>query len=263
MTQYVRFEHCGKTGYGIKNGETVEVLDRNFLEEAQPTGEVLKLADVKLLAPVAPPNIICIGLNYKAHGAEFGQKLPELPLIFLKTTTALTDPEKDIILPKIAPNCVDYEGELVIIIGKTAKNISMEEADDHIFGYTVGNDVSARDIQTKIDTQWCRGKSYDSFCPLGPAAVTGIDGDHLNIRTRLNGEIMQDSNTENLIFSVRYLVSFISRNMTLLPGTVIMTGTPSGVGFKRNPPVFLKPGDVVEIEIENIGTLRNTVTAEE
>ena len=186
-----------------------------------------------------------------------------LYLSTLKTTTALTDPEMNIFLPQIAPDCVDYEGELVIIIGKTAKNVSIEEADEYIFGYTAGNDVSARDIQTRIDTQWCRGKSYDTFCPLGPAAVTGIDGDRLNIRTRLNGEIMQDSNTENLIFSVRYLVSFISRNMTLLPGTVIMTGTPSGVGFKRNPPIYLKPGDVVEIEIENIGVLRNTVAPEE
>ena len=262
MTKYVRFEYKGKTGYGILNGGTIDVLDRNFLEDAKPTGEQLPTADVKLLSPVVPPNIICIGLNYKAHGAEFGSKLPDLPLIFLKTTTALAGPDDTILLPKIAPDCVDYEGELVIIIGKTAKNVSEEEADDYIFGYTVGNDVSARDIQTRIDTQWCRGKSCDTFCPLGPAAVTGIDGDHLDIRTRLNGEIMQDSNTENLIFSVRYLVSFISRNMTLLPGTVILSGTPSGVGFKRNPPVYLRPGDRIEIEIENIGTLRNTVAAE-
>ena len=264
MTKYVRFESNGKTACGIVNGETIDILDRNFLEEgAQPTGEQVKLADVKLLSPVVPPNIICIGLNYKPHAKEFGAaKLPELPLIFIKTTTALTGPDEPIILPKIAPDHVDYEGELVIIIGKTAKNVSEEDADQYIFGYTVANDVSARDVQTKIDTQWARGKSYDTFCPLGPAAVTGLDGDRLDIQTRLNGEIMQDSNTENLIFSVRYLVSFISHNMTLLPGTVILTGTPSGVGFKRNPPVYLKPGDVIEVEVENIGTLKNTVTAE-
>lgn len=264
MTKYVRFEYGGKTAYGILNGETVDFLDRNFLEEgAQLTGERAALADVKLLSPVVPPNIVCIGLNYKPHAAEFGAaKLPELPLIFIKTTTALSGPEETILLPKIAPDHVDYEGELVIIIGKTAKNVSEEEADDYIFGYTAGNDVSARDVQTKIDTQWARGKSYDTFCPLGPAAVTGLDGDHLDIQTRLNGEIMQDSNTENLIFSVRYLVSFISHNMTLLPGTVILTGTPSGVGFKRNPPVYMKPGDIIEVEIESIGTLKNTVAAE-
>lgn len=262
MTQYVRFEYRGKTGYGIKNGGTVDVLDRNFLEDAVPTGEQLPLADVRLLSPVVPPNIICIGLNYKPHAAEFGMKLPDLPLIFLKTTTALTGPEETIILPKIAPDCVDYEGELVIIIGKTAKNVSEEEADDYIFGYTIGNDVSARDIQNYIDTQWCRGKSCDTFCPLGPAAVTGIDANHLSLRTRLNGKIMQDSDTGYLIFSPQRLVSFISHNMTLLPGTVILSGTPGGVGFKRDPQVFLRPGDVVEVEIEKIGILRNTIAAE-
>ena len=262
MTQYVRFEHQGKIGYGIKNGETIEVLDRNFMEDAKPTGEQLSLADVNLKAPVLPPNIVCIGLNYKAHGKEFEMKLPELPLLFFKTTTALTDPGSEIILPKIAPDNVDYEGELVIIIGKTAKNVSEEDAMDYIFGYTIANDVSARDCQTRIDTQWARGKSFDTFCPLGPVAVTGIDPDHLHLQTRLNGEVMQDSSTDMLIFSVRNLVSFISHNMTLLPGTIILTGTPSGVGFKRVPPVFMKAGDVVEIEIENIGTLRNTIAAE-
>ncbi len=262
MTHYIRFEHKGKIACGILNGETIDVLDGNFLEGASPSGEQLKLADVKLLRPVEPPNIICIGLNYKPHAAEFQMKLPELPLLFIKTTTSLADPEQEIILPKIAPDHVDYEGELVIIIGKKAKNVSEEEADDYIFGYTIGNDVSARDCQTVIDSQWARGKSFDTFCPLGPTAVTGIDPDHLHISTRLNGETMQDSNTEFLIFSPRKLVSFISHNMTLLPGTVIMSGTPGGVGFKRNPPVFMKAGDTVEIEIENIGILKNTVAEE-
>lgn len=219
------------------------------------------LKDVKLLAPVVPPNIICIGLNYKPHVQEFESKLPELPQIFFKVTTALTDPEHEIILPKIAPDNVDYEGELVIIIGKTAKEVSEEDAMDYIFGYTIGNDVSARDCQTRIDSQWARGKSFDTFCPLGPVAVTGIDPEQLHICTRLNGQTMQDSSTEFLIFGIRRLVSFLSQNMTLLPGTVILTGTPGGVGFKRVPPVFMKPGDVVEIEIENIGILRNTIAA--
>ena len=262
MTHYVRFEFEGSVGYGILDGDMVEVLDGNFMEGAKPAGKQLKLADVKLLTPVVPPNIICIGLNYKPHAAEFQMKLPELPLLFIKTTTSLADPEQEIVLPKIAPDHVDYEGELVIIIGKTAKNVSEEEAEDYIFGYTIANDVSARDCQTIIDSQWARGKSFDTFCPMGPAAVTGIDANHLHICTRLNGKTMQDSNTEYLIFDPRKLVSFISHNMTLLPGTVILSGTPGGVGFKRVPPVFMKAGDTVEIEIENIGILRNTVVEE-
>ena len=268
MTRYVRFEYNGKIAFGTENEGTIDVLDRNFLEEgALPTGEQLDLSEVKLLSPVLPPNIVCIGLNYRPHVKEFEGKLegklPQLPQIFIKTTTALANPGDQIILPKIAPDNVDYEGELVIIIGKAAKNVSEEDAMDHIFGYTIANDVSARDCQTKIDSQWARGKSFDTFCPLGPAAVTGIDPDHLHISTRLNGNTMQDSDTGYLIFGVRNLVSFISHNMTLLPGTVILTGTPGGVGFKRVPPVFMRPGDTVEIEIENIGILRNTVAAEE
>lgn len=263
MDRFVRYEYQGKKGYGKLTGEVISILDRNFLcNEAKEIGEELALSAVKLLAPVEAPNVVCIGLNYKPHAAEAEMKLPEIPLIFLKTTTALTDPEDEIILPKIAPDNVDYEGELTIIIGKKAKNVSEAEALDYVFGYTIANDVSARDCQLHIDGQWARGKSFDTFCPIGPAAIRGVDGDNLNIQTRVNGTVMQDSNTSNLIFNIRRLVSFVSQNMTLLPGTVILTGTPEGVGFSRVPPVWLREGDVVEIEIENIGTLRNTVVRE-
>ena len=263
MKKFVRFEYENQTGFGMLNGPKITVLDRCFLDEqARPTVEELNLADVRLLAPVQAPNIICIGLNYKPHAAEAEMKLPELPLIFIKTTTALAGPQDSIVLPKIAPDNVDYEGELAIVIGKKAKNVSEEEALDYVFGYTIANDVSARDCQLKIDGQWARGKSFDSFCPIGPVISTGIDGDALDIQTRLNGRVMQDSNTRNLIFSIRRLVSFCSRNMTLLPGTIILTGTPEGVGFSRVPPVWLQAGDVVEIEIEGIGVLSNSVEAE-
>lgn len=264
MEKYIRYEYKGETGYGRLNGEEIIVLDKDFLcENAGETGEKLTLCEVKLLAPVAAPNIVCIGWNYKPHAREAEMKLPEKPLIFIKTTTALAGPDNNIVLPEIAPDNVDYEGELAIIIGKKAKNVSEENAKDYIFGYSIANDVSARDCQLHIDSQWARGKSFDTFCPLGPVAVRGIDGENLKIQTRLNGKLMQDSNTSNMIFGIRKLVSYISHNMTLLPGTIILTGTPEGVGFSRKPPVWLRAGDTVEIEIENIGTLKNTVVREQ
>ena len=263
MKKYVRYQHGLQTRFGILEGERIAALDRCFLEEgANLTGETVDLCSVKLLAPVLPPNIICIGLNYRPHAAEAEMKLPDQPLIFLKTTTALAGPQDPIILPAIAPDHVDYEGELVIVIGKRARNVPEEQALDYVFGYSVANDVSARDCQLEIDGQWARGKSFDSFCPLGPVVATGINGDRLDIQTCLNGQVMQSSNTENLIFGVRQLVSYCSRNMTLLPGTIILTGTPEGVGFSRVPPVWLRPGDRVEIKIEGIGILSNGVVRE-
>ena len=183
-------------------------------------------------------------------------------MIFIKATTSLAGPTDDIILPAIAPSEVDYEGELAIVIGRKAKNVPEDDAMDYVFGYTIANDISARDCQMKIDGQWARGKSFDTFCPMGPVVVQGVNGDDLAIQTRLNGKVMQQSRTSRLIFDIRKLVSFCSHNMTLLPGTVILTGTPEGVGFSRVPPVYLAPGDVVEIEIEGIGTLANRVVSE-
>ncbi|MDD3928099.1 MAG: fumarylacetoacetate hydrolase family protein, partial [bacterium] len=168
----------------------------------------------------------------------------------------------DILLPKMAPHEVDYEAELAIVIGRTCRNVPEYEALDYVLGYTCGNDVSARDCQMKQDTQWARAKSFDTFCPLGPWIETELDPDGLDIVSRLNGETMQSSNTSDMLFDCRYLVSYCSRIATLQPGTVIMTGTPSGVGFSRKPPVFLRPGDKIEVEIEGIGTLCNGVRAE-
>jgi 2-keto-4-pentenoate hydratase/2-oxohepta-3-ene-1,7-dioic acid hydratase in catechol pathway len=220
---------------------------------------------VKRLAPVDPPNVFCIGLNYKAHAEESGAKFPEAPVIFIKATTTVTAPGAPIILPKSAPLEVDYEAELAIVIGRQAHRVSEADALNYVFGYTCADDVSARDCQTRIDVQWARGKSFDTFCPLGPHLVTAdeVDGDHLGIRSVLNGNVMQDSNTSDMIFSCRHLVSYLSHQFTLLPGTVICTGTPEGVGFARKPPVFLRPGDEITIAIDQIGQLTNPVLAED
>lgn len=260
MKRFVRYEMDGVIGYGELKDGAIFALDRNFLDaDARQTGEVLAADSVKLIAPVDAPNIVCIGLNYKTHVEEANEKLPSIPLIFLKTTTALTGPEQNIVLPEIAPDNVDYEGELAIVIGKRAKDVSEDDALDYVFGYSIANDVSARDCQLQIDKQWARGKSFDTFCPLGPCVASGIEADHLDIETRLNGKLVQSSNTERMIFPLRRLISFISRNMTLLPSTIVLTGTPEGCGFKRVPPIWLRDGDVVEVSIEGIGTLRNRV----
>ena len=247
----------------VKDDGSYQLIVGDIFGDWQPTETIVPAADATLLAPVSPPNVIAIGLNYRGHAQESGMDLPERPVIFIKATSAVSNPGDDIVLPKVAPNEVDYECELAIVIGKTASRVSEERALDYVLGYTCGNDVSARDCQIRLDRQWARGKSFDTFAPLGPWIETDLDPDAASIRTRLNGETMQDSNTSDLIFSCPQLISHISQSMTLLPGTVIMTGTPSGVGFARKPPVFLRPGDVVEIEIEGIGVLRNQVVAEE
>lgn len=254
----------GAVRYGVlEGGDTLRVIDGDVFGAWRATDVTVPLAQAKLLAPVEPPNIIAIGLNYRAHAIESGAPLPERPVIFIKATTALCGPDDDIVLPKVAPNEVDYECELAIVIGKRARHVSVESALDYVLGYTCAHDVSARDCQLRVDAQWARGKSFDTFAPMGPWIETDMDPDNAPIRTRLNGTVMQESNTNDLIFSCPELVAYISDSMTLLPGTVIMTGTPSGVGFARKPPVFLKPGDVVEIEVGGIGTLRNGVVAED
>ncbi|MFW6238174.1 MAG: fumarylacetoacetate hydrolase family protein, partial [Halanaerobiales bacterium] len=183
-------------------------------------------------------------------------------VVFLKATTSLVGPEEKIVLPDLAPEMVDYEAELAVVIGREARNIEKEEVDDYIFGFTCANDVSARDCQHELDVQWARAKSFDTFCPLGPHIETELDPGDLEIRSRLQGEVMQDSRTSDMIFSVPELVSYLSWNFTLLPGTVILTGTPEGVGFAREPQVFLRPGNEIEIEIEGIGILSNEVNNE-
>lgn len=219
------------------------------------------------LPPILPPNIIGIGLNYAQHADETGIQRPELPVMFLKGINTPIGHGEPIVLPKAGPHEVDFEAELAIIIGTMAKNVSPDDAMRHVMGYCCANDVSARDWQIrKQKQQWARGKSFDTFCPLGPCLVTRDeipDPNNLEIKTEINGTVYQSSNTSDMIFDVPTLVSELSQSMTLLPGTVILTGTPQGVGFTRKPPVFLKEGDEVTITIEKIGTLTNPVIREE
>lgn len=222
---------------------------------------------VAFLAPVSPPAIFCIGLNYRAHAEEQGAKLPPHPVIFMKAPTAVQHPGGPILLPRgLRSDEVDYECELAVVIGKQGKNIPESEAMDHVFGYTAANDVSARDWQKNGGgRQWVRGKTFDTFCPLGPCLCTldeFADPHAVGLRTFVNGEKLQDSNTSDLIFSIPQLIAFVSGSTTLLPGTVILTGTPSGVGFAREPARFLAPGDEVTIEIDGIGRLTNPVMEE-
>ena len=256
----VRFQKNGGVFYGVLEGEDVRTIEGDVFDEFIPDGKIFRRDDVKLLAPVSPRDIIAIGLNYKKHAEESGLNFPDKPLIFLKATSSVIGPEENIILPEAAPGEVDYEAELTVVIGKRAKNVEIDEVDNYILGYTCGNDVSARDCQFRIDQQWARGKSFDTFCPLGPWIETELaNPEQCRISSRLNGKIMQDSNTSDLIFGARELVSYCSKNFTLLPGTIIMTGTPEGVGFPRKPPVFLKQGDIIEVEIDGIGVLKNRV----
>jgi 2-keto-4-pentenoate hydratase/2-oxohepta-3-ene-1,7-dioic acid hydratase in catechol pathway len=245
----------------------VELIDR--WKTVQP--RILSLAkklgatdqEVKLLCPIDKPRkILCIGLNYRDHAIETKAPIPDEPIVFCKMPTAMIGPNEPIVLPKVS-NSVDYEAELVVIIGKTMKDVSPEQAADGIFGYSVGHDVSARDWQKdKPGKQWFLGKSFDTFAPLGPSIVTTdevSDVSNLRVQCRINGETLQDSTTKELIFSPVTLISYISQVMTLEPGDVIYTGTPPGVGVARTPPRFLVNGDLVEIEIESLGILTNPV----
>jgi 2-keto-4-pentenoate hydratase/2-oxohepta-3-ene-1,7-dioic acid hydratase in catechol pathway len=220
-----------------------------------------------LLAPVDPPAIIAIGLNYKQHAAETHAPTPEFPIVFVKGLNSLVGPEDPIVLPRnLRSDKVDYECELGFVMAKDAKNVSREDAMDYVLGFTVANDVSARDWQKEWGGgQWGRAKSFDSFCPVGPYLVTKDElpnFDNLHIATRVNGETLQDWNTGDLIFDIPALVEFLSGSTTLRAGTLVITGTPHGVGMARTPPRWLAPGDVVEIEIEGIGILRNPVIEE-
>ena len=221
----------------------------------------------KLLAPVQPTAFLCIGLNYRKHAEEGKSPIPQWPVLFMKSPGAVQNPGEAIVLPtKLKSTQVDYECELAVVIGKKCKNATKENALDFVLGYTCGNDVSARDWQKDFGgSQWCRGKTFDTFAPLGPCLVTKDEipnPNGLKIKTVLNGQTMQDWTTEDMIFDVRTLIVFLSGSTTLLPGTVIMTGTPHGVGAARKPQVFLKHGDSITVEIENIGQLTNPVVDE-
>lgn len=259
----IRFlDASGREHFGEKlDPHTARLIEGNVFERFQVTQE--KVAIKKLMAPITARNILCIGLNYRQHAAETGAKIPEYPVLFMKSLGALQNPDDPIVIPRVEPLQVDYECELAVIIGKTAKDVSRDAALDYVLGYTCANDVSGRNWQkAKGGGQWCRGKSFDTFCPLGPCLVTADevpDPNNLRIKTILNGDVMQDSTTADMIFDVRELVCFLSQGTTLPPGTVILTGTPPGVGFARKPPIFLKHGDEVVVEIEGIGRLCNPV----
>jgi len=248
----------GKNFFGL-NGDI-------SIEDVKITNERIEV--LELLAPIEPRTIYGIGLNYRKHAEETGAKIPEHPVVFFKSTTALQDPEKPIVLPRrLRSDQVDFEAELGVIIGYECKNVSAADALNYVLGYTVGNDVSARDWQkTWGGSQWCRGKTFDTFCPLGPALVTRDsikDPNNLAISARVNGVTMQQSNTRDMIFHIPKIIEFLSGSTTLEANTLILTGTPEGVGMGRQPPVYLKPGDVVEVEVEGIGVLRNPVVEEE
>lgn len=264
----LRFEEAGtgRVRWGRPSSDDpgrVEPLSGDLFGNLVPMGEQA-VAVGRVLAPLDPANLLCIGLNYRRHAAESNMAEPERPVLFLKATTSVTPHETPITLPADGPDEVDYECELAVVIGRPARNVSEENALDYVLGYTAANDVSARDWQLRLDRQWCRGKSFDTFCPLGPVLVTPDeipDPNALAIRTRLNGQTVQNSHTSDMIFSVREIIAYLSRGMTLAPGTVILTGTPEGVAMGQKSPRYLRPGDSVEVEVEVIGTLRNPVVA--
>lgn len=248
VVRYVRYSHQGATAYGILDDETIRELRGDLFADPVPTGRRFPLAEVKLLAPCEPSKVIAVGLNYRSH---LGDRPPAAyPGLFAKYPTSIIATEEPIVLPPDAQNA-HYEGELVVVIGRRAKNVSPAEASSYVFGVTAGNDVSERDWQ-RADLQWFRAKAADTFGPLGPAIVTGLDYDNLLLQTRLNGEVVQSERTQDLIFDIATIVSYVSRYVTLLPGDVIYTGTP---GTTRR----IQPDDVVEVEIEGVGVLRNPV----
>jgi len=251
VTRYIRYRHNSTDSYGTLDGETVRELRGDLFGDHKETGARHRLADVKLLHPCEPPKILAVGLNYKSHLGE--RKSPEHPEIFYKPVTSLQHPEESIVIPSSAKN-VHYEGELVLVIGKRVKRASAAEAREAIFGVTCGNDVSERDWQggAEKDLQWWRAKGADTFGPLGPVIVRGIDYGNLLLQTRLNGSVVQKQYTSDLIFDGPAIVSWISQCVTLTPGDVIYTGTPGHTSR-------MNEGDVVEVEIESIGVLRNRV----
>ncbi len=253
------------TGCDFDNN-TASVIEGDIYGDFFNTGKRREVK--KILPPILPSVIYCIGLNYKLHAEETGLELPEYPVVFMKNLGAVAGHLDDIIIPSSCAKVpeVDFEAELAVVIKKRAKNVLPENALDCVLGYTCANDISARRWQKHGGgSQWIKGKSFDTFCPFGPWIVTkdeNRDPDNLDLECVLNGRTMQKSNTGDMIFSVAQIISYLSESATLVPGTIILTGTPSGVGFTRKPPVFLAPGDILETKIERIGVLKNQVIAE-
>jgi len=258
-------DESGRTVLASQSPEGVFEIEGSLFDSFKPTSK--KVSVRKILAPLTPTTIFCIGLNYRKHAEETKAKIPEWPVLFMKSPAAVQNPGDPIELPvKLKSTQVDYECELAVVIGKKCKNVKKANALEYVLGYTCANDVSARDWQKDFGgSQWCRGKTFDTFCPLGPCLVTKDEipnPNALKIRTVLNGEAVQDWTTSDMIFDVPTLIEFLSGSTTLLPGTVILTGTPHGVGVAREPKLFLKAGDKVTVDIERIGELTNPVVDE-
>jgi 2-keto-4-pentenoate hydratase/2-oxohepta-3-ene-1,7-dioic acid hydratase in catechol pathway len=261
-----RFISAGRAYWGqLIDDHTARRIEGDLFAAHMVTNDALKIE--KLLAPLIPTDILCIGLNYKDHAAESKSEIPKNPMLFIKASNTLNHPGDPIPIPRRS-SMIDYESELCIVIGKPAKNVPKEKALDYVFGYTCANDVSARDWQRDKALgggQFARGKSFDGFCPLGPWIVTRDEipnPNALKIRGELNGQVMQDHTTADMIFNVPTLIESLSSTMTLRPGSIILTGTPHGVGFARTPPVWLKPGDRFVVDIEKIGRLENPISSE-
>lgn len=269
----VRFVHGGTVYHGEleRDGQSARVIETPLFvrepDSLMPRPDAPMLRIDKLLAPLVPTDILCIGLNYRDHAAESKSPIPVNPMLFIKASNALNNPFDPIPIPRRS-TMIDYEGELAVVVGRVAKHVPKERALDYVLGYTIANDISARDWQrdkTLGGGQFARGKSFDGFCPIGPALVTADEipnPNDLKLRTILNGEVMQDHTTSDMIFDVPTLIESLSSTMTLRPGAIILTGTPHGVGFARTPPVWLKPGDKISVEIEKIGVLENPVGTE-
>ena len=248
VTKYVRYEHDGATSYGVLEGETIHQLSGNVFESPERTGATVALADVTLLPPSEPKKVVAAGLNYRSHLG--GAQPAEYPGLFDKHATSLIGHEAEITYYEDATN-LHFEGEMVLIIGKVTRDVSVEDAPDHIFAVAPGNDISERVWQSN-DLQWFRAKGADTFGPVGPVMARGVDYNDLLLQTRVNGQVMQSQRTRDLLFDSAYLVSYASRYVTLEPGDMIYTGTPGSTSA-------MQPGDVVEIELENVGVLRNTI----
>ncbi len=251
-SKYCRVMFEGKAVWGQLSGDQIQVIDGDLFGEHRITDRKIQLAGARLLPPVTPTKIVCVGLNYVDHVKESQSSnvVPAEPVLFMKPLTALIGPDDEITYPPSSQR-VDYEGEIGVVIKTRSKGLSPEEIQKNIFGVTCVNDVTARDLQKK-DLQWTRGKGFDTFCPAGPYLVTGLDYTNLNVSSRLNGETRQSSNSRHMIFSIPQLISFINNIMTLQPGDLIVTGTPEGIGPMQD-------GDVAEVEVEGVGILRNKV----
>jgi 2-keto-4-pentenoate hydratase/2-oxohepta-3-ene-1,7-dioic acid hydratase in catechol pathway len=248
--QLARFRHGTRIATGSVHGDFVRPLRGTFFEDPLPTGEEIPLSEVRLLVPVIPSKVVCIGKNYVEHAEEMGGQVPDEPLTFLKPSTSVIGPGDDILRPSWV-GAVHHESELAVVIGRIARDVTVENAGRYILGYTCGNDVTARDLQGK-DGQWTRAKGFDSFCPLGPWIETEIEVADVAVECRVNGEVRQHARTSQLTFGPGELIEYVTRVMTLLPGDVIMTGTPAGVGP-------IEVGDRVEVEVEGIGVLETGV----